>query len=69
MPPNGTQSPAPPPQQLTPGTLHLTQPDIQQTGRFVREFVVMSLLPWMEKCVLEWNEVVRTCFLFVHAIS
>lgn len=25
-------------------------------ARFTREFVVMSLVPWMEKCVLEWNE-------------
>ncbi|KAF8078759.1 ER-golgi trafficking TRAPP I complex 85 kDa subunit-domain-containing protein [Lyophyllum atratum] len=30
--------------------------DIQQTARFSREFLVMSLLPWMEKCVVEWNE-------------
>ncbi|KAF8167761.1 ER-golgi trafficking TRAPP I complex 85 kDa subunit-domain-containing protein [Crassisporium funariophilum] len=30
--------------------------DIQQTARFTREFVVMSLVPWMEKCVVEWNE-------------
>ena len=34
----------------------LTQDDIQQIGRFVREFVTMSLVPWMEKCVVEWNE-------------
>lgn len=61
---NGTQehppsslSPAP---QFTPGQLHLSEGDIQQTGRFVREFAVMSLLPWMEKCVIDWNEVVRT---------
>ncbi|KAI6031618.1 ER-golgi trafficking TRAPP I complex 85 kDa subunit-domain-containing protein [Pisolithus microcarpus] len=25
--------------------------------RFTREFVVMSLVPWMERCVIEWNEV------------
>ncbi|KAG6381059.1 ER-golgi trafficking TRAPP I complex 85 kDa subunit-domain-containing protein [Boletus reticuloceps] len=25
-------------------------------ARFTREFIVMSLVPWMEKCVLEWNE-------------
>ncbi|KAI0778588.1 ER-golgi trafficking TRAPP I complex 85 kDa subunit-domain-containing protein [Trametes elegans] len=37
-------------------TLRLTQDDIQQIGRFVREFVTMSLVPWMEKCVVEWNE-------------
>ena len=48
-------SPAPP---NAPGQLYLSEPDIQQTGRFVREFAVMSLLPWMEKCVIDWNEVV-----------
>ncbi|RPD64974.1 hypothetical protein L227DRAFT_571426 [Lentinus tigrinus ALCF2SS1-6] len=37
-------------------TISLTQDDIQQIGRFVREFVTMSLVPWMEKCVVEWNE-------------
>ncbi|KAF8640579.1 hypothetical protein AX17_000241 [Amanita inopinata Kibby_2008] len=37
-------------------TLRLSESDIQQTARFSREFVVMSLVPWMEKCVLEWNE-------------
>ncbi|KAI8981263.1 ER-golgi trafficking TRAPP I complex 85 kDa subunit-domain-containing protein [Trametes punicea] len=37
-------------------TLRLSQDDIQQIGRFVREFVTMSLVPWMEKCVVEWNE-------------
>ena len=52
-------SPAPP---FTPGQLNLNEGDIQQTGRFVREFAVMSLLPWMEKCVVDWNEVVRIFF-------
>ncbi|KDR85341.1 hypothetical protein GALMADRAFT_234163 [Galerina marginata CBS 339.88] len=37
-------------------TLRMEEKDIQQTARFTREFVVMSLVPWMEKCVLEWNE-------------
>ncbi|KIJ68594.1 hypothetical protein HYDPIDRAFT_125323 [Hydnomerulius pinastri MD-312] len=37
-------------------TLKMSEQDIQQTARFTREFVVMSLVPWMEKCVLEWNE-------------
>ncbi|CAL1695522.1 unnamed protein product [Somion occarium] len=37
-------------------SLCLSEPDIQQIGRFTREFVVMSLIPWMEKCVVEWNE-------------
>jgi len=40
-------------------TLSMVENDIQQTARFTREFVVMSLVPWMEKCVLDWNENVR----------
>ena len=36
--------------------IRLSEGDIQQTGKFVREFVVMSLITWMEKCVMEWNE-------------
>ena len=39
--------------------LYLTEPDIAQFSRFVREFVTMSLVPWMERCVLDWNETVR----------
>lgn len=39
--------------------LPLAPEDVAQVGRFVREFVVMSLIPWMERCVLDWNEVVR----------
>ncbi|KAI0697133.1 ER-golgi trafficking TRAPP I complex 85 kDa subunit-domain-containing protein [Cytidiella melzeri] len=46
------QSPVP----LRGNTLALSDNDIQQFSRFVREFVVMSVLPWMEKCVMEWNE-------------
>ncbi|KIY45752.1 hypothetical protein FISHEDRAFT_66805 [Fistulina hepatica ATCC 64428] len=37
-------------------TIQMSTYDIQQTAKFVREFVVMSLVPWMEKCVVEWNE-------------
>ncbi|KZT05978.1 uncharacterized protein LAESUDRAFT_726547 [Laetiporus sulphureus 93-53] len=37
-------------------TIRLSEGDIQQIGKFVREFVVMSLIPWMEKCVIDWNE-------------
>lgn len=40
-------------------SLMLCDPDIQQLGKFVREFLVMSLIPWMEKCVIDWNEIVR----------
>ncbi|KAF8913001.1 ER-golgi trafficking TRAPP I complex 85 kDa subunit-domain-containing protein [Gymnopilus junonius] len=37
-------------------TLRMEEKDIQQTARFTREFLVMSLIPWMEKYVVEWNE-------------
>ncbi|GJE87623.1 ER-golgi trafficking TRAPP I complex 85 kDa subunit-domain-containing protein [Phanerochaete sordida] len=49
--PDGSQLPA-----AGPGTLVLSQDDIQIVARFIREFATMSLIPWMEKCVLEWNE-------------
>ncbi|KAI0361180.1 hypothetical protein OH77DRAFT_1417397 [Trametes cingulata] len=58
-PPLANRSPddrPPSPTVHTGSTLRLTQDDIQQIGRFVREFVTMSLVPWMEKCVVEWNE-------------
>ncbi|KAH0838197.1 ER-golgi trafficking TRAPP I complex 85 kDa subunit-domain-containing protein [Lanmaoa asiatica] len=56
---NGSTSPRPHSTSLvvSPNFLKLSEPDIQQMARFAREFVVMSLIPWMEKCVLEWNEV------------
>ncbi len=37
-------------------TLRMDEGDIRQTAKFVREFVSMSLVPWMEKCVADWNE-------------
>lgn len=37
-------------------TLRMEETDIQQTARFTREFVVMGLIPWMERCVVDWNE-------------
>ena len=40
-------------------TLRMEENDIKHTARFTREFLVMSLVPWMEKCVLDWNETVR----------
>ncbi|CAE7231072.1 unnamed protein product [Rhizoctonia solani] len=30
--------------------------DLQNISRFVREFVTQSLIPWMERNVIEWNE-------------
>ena len=59
-----------PPQLPLPNTAHppfevpdtselwMSEGDAQATGKFVREFVTQSLLPWMEKNVLEWNEAV-----------
>lgn len=41
--------------------LRMVEKDIQATAKFTREFVVMSLIPWMEHCVASWNENVRTC--------
>ncbi|KLO17070.1 hypothetical protein SCHPADRAFT_959188 [Schizopora paradoxa] len=35
----------------------MSEGDVKETARFVREFVTMSLIPWMEKCVVDWNEV------------
>ncbi|KAJ7492750.1 ER-golgi trafficking TRAPP I complex 85 kDa subunit-domain-containing protein [Mycena latifolia] len=65
-PPPSSDSPelsptAPPPTPSVPAsgalnTLRMSETDIQQTARFTREFLVMSLVPWMEKCVVEWNE-------------
>lgn len=53
---SGAQSLAVPPHSSGLNTLRMAENDIQETARFTREFVVMSLLPWMEKCVVEWNE-------------
>ncbi|KAK2461653.1 hypothetical protein APHAL10511_006116 [Amanita phalloides] len=50
------RSPVGTPQPNIINTLRLSEGDIQQIAKFTREFVVMSLVPWMEKCVLEWNE-------------
>jgi hypothetical protein len=50
---------------LAMNTLRMNEKDIQQTAKFTREFLVMSLIPWMEKCVLDWNESVRFWFFIV----
>ncbi|TRM66415.1 ER-golgi trafficking TRAPP I complex 85 kDa subunit-domain-containing protein [Schizophyllum amplum] len=44
------------PEPPTLNSLRLCETDIQTTARFTREFVVMSLVPWMEQRVMEWNE-------------
>ncbi|KAJ6519689.1 ER-golgi trafficking TRAPP I complex 85 kDa subunit-domain-containing protein [Mycena sanguinolenta] len=59
VPPPAPGLPPPTPNIPAPGalnTLRMSDKDIQQTARFTREFLVMSLIPWMEKCVVEWNE-------------
>lgn len=50
-------------------SLRLSDRDIQQIAKFVREFVSMSLVPWMEKCVTDWNENVKlSSSQLVHAL-
>ncbi|KAG2369466.1 ER-golgi trafficking TRAPP I complex 85 kDa subunit-domain-containing protein [Suillus spraguei] len=51
-------------------TLRMCEQDIQQTARFAREFVTMNLVPWMEKCVIEWNETVsiNKSFSYTHSV-
>jgi len=41
----------------SPNTIRLAEQDIQQTAKFTREFVVMTLVPWMEKMVMDWSEI------------
>lgn len=36
--------------------IRMCDPDIQATAQFLREFVTTTLIPWMEKCVMDWNE-------------
>lgn len=49
--------------ETTPGlpvnSIRMCEVDIQETARFVRDFVTTGLIPWMEKCVVDWNEAVR----------
>ncbi|KIO33692.1 hypothetical protein M407DRAFT_231895, partial [Tulasnella calospora MUT 4182] len=39
-----------------PEALNLSDEDTVNSTRFMREFVTQSLVPWMERCVMEWNE-------------
>lgn len=39
--------------------LWLNDADVQATGKFVRQFLVESLLVWMERNTQEWNNSVR----------
>ncbi|CAE6378800.1 unnamed protein product [Rhizoctonia solani] len=38
------------------GSTVLSDDDLQSISRFVREFATQSLIPWMERNVIEWNE-------------
>jgi hypothetical protein len=40
----------------------MIETDLESTAKFVRELAVESLIPWMGKCVLEWNEAVSRPF-------
>ena len=40
----------------------MVETDLASTAKFVRELAVESLIPWMGKCVLEWNEAVSRSF-------
>lgn len=53
---SGSQS-LPKDESLT-NSVQLCEGDIKELARFVREFVTMGLVPWMEKCVTDWNEAV-----------
>lgn len=42
--------------------IKMIETDLESTAKFVRELVVESLIPWMGKCILEWNEAVSDLF-------
>jgi hypothetical protein len=42
--------------------IFMDEGDIKETAKFMREFTVQSLIPWMERNVFEWNEAVRIFF-------
>ncbi|KAJ8702429.1 hypothetical protein PTI98_001141 [Pleurotus ostreatus] len=54
--PNSTSRSAPFAYHGGPNTLRLGEKDISQTAKFMKDFVVASLVPFMEKCVQDWNE-------------
>lgn len=41
----------------------MTDVDVTSLRAFLREMTVQSLLPFMERCVTNWNELVRSSFL------
>lgn len=42
--------------------IKMIETDSESTAKFVRELVVESLIPWMGRCILEWNEAVSRLF-------
>jgi hypothetical protein len=60
--PNNAETPgsdAPQPQtQAEPFDIKMIETDLESTAKFIRELAVESLIPWMGKCILEWNEAV-----------
>ncbi|CAE6523932.1 unnamed protein product [Rhizoctonia solani] len=66
-PPNGETPSSHPLEDLTEGSegdnTALGDDDLQNTNRFVREFVTQSLIPWMERNVMEWNEAVSIAII------
>ena len=42
--------------------INLIEADLESTAQFVRELAVESLIPWMGKCISEWNEAVSCPF-------
>jgi len=52
----------PPPTKAESFTIKMIEADLESTAKFVRELAVESLIPWMGKCILEWNEAVSVPF-------
>ena len=44
-------------------TIKMIETDSVSTAKFVRELAAESLIPWMGKCILEWNEAVGRSFI------
>ena len=61
--PETSESDAPRPQaQVESSDIKMIETDLASTAKFVRELAVDSLIPWMGKCILEWNEAVSCPF-------
>ncbi len=48
--------------------LFLSEEDVVEIDRFMRELVVMSLIPWLERSVLDWHESVRFHRFLIHKL-